>query len=409
MYQRSSTFHLQPSAFTLPEILVAITIFAAVVTVVAGLYVNSFRETRRATIHNQIYEDARYVMQLLVNEVHNGTIDYDEYYSQSVVMNSGPPPAKSAPFGLKNFGQNFGRYYSSFYHPGTDTALGFDCNNGGRNKRNCTPLRKTIDRNTGSNPFKGKIGGQFQGDQENAFCGTVAYTVNQVFLNNRGKSPDGRDMCKNGVPNLTENQLQKELYLISADGKIKTILAREAIGGPVNDPTKWVYALSLLRLSGRDKNNDGVFERFVCADEFQCRGTDNVLEVEDPPQPNNECQNASPTELPRDRSVELNTLEAACDTETNAFSRDFVPVSPLRITISSVFFYIVPLDDPHYAFGEDLPGKVSKREQPRVTIVLTVAPNYEYTGINEPVVPITLVETVSSRIRTPIPAPVLVF
>ncbi|KKU79208.1 MAG: hypothetical protein UY05_C0036G0006 [Candidatus Peregrinibacteria bacterium GW2011_GWA2_47_7] len=101
--------------FTLPEVLIAVSIFAMVSTIAAALYAQSFKETRRATTQNQLYEDARYVMGLIADEAKNGMIDYDEYYSQNVV-------------GATNYGQSYGRYYSAFFNPGDDNKLGFDCN-----------------------------------------------------------------------------------------------------------------------------------------------------------------------------------------------------------------------------------------------------------------------------------------
>lgn len=100
-------------AFTLPELLISVAIFAVVAVIVSSLYVDSFRLTGSANLQNQVYEDARYIMQKIAEEVRKNMIDYDEYYSQNVI-------------GASNFGQNYGRYYSSFYNPGSDGKLGFD-------------------------------------------------------------------------------------------------------------------------------------------------------------------------------------------------------------------------------------------------------------------------------------------
>ena len=119
-------------AFTLAEMLIAIAIFGTVSTMAVSIYVQSFRETTRSNAQNRIYEYARQLLQLIAKAVHEGTIDYDEYYNQNVViptLNAGDAiPGASA---IKNFGRNFGRYYSSFFYPGSDEALGFYCNNAG--------------------------------------------------------------------------------------------------------------------------------------------------------------------------------------------------------------------------------------------------------------------------------------
>lgn len=426
---RVARFKLQTvrCAFTLPEILIAVAIFAIAATIVAGLYVQSFRETRRANMQNQIYADARFLLQHIADEVRSGMIDYDEYYNQHVILEAfngsprdSPPESEIGVLGAENYGQNYGRYYSSFYNPGTDNALGFDCNTADlsviigegdardehRNSRDCTRLRKTVDRNTGKNPFDGKF--RSSAPEEDAFCGTFSYEVGASFVSNNQR---GLCVSTTGAPDPSRQQNQSELYLISADGFQKTILARERIGGTEAEP---VYALSILRLQGHDTNNDGVADTFVCADGFQCRGQNDVLAVDIDDtgiSPATDCPLVGvslPAELPRSRTDELNPNDAAfgaesCDASVLDFSKDFVPISPLRINVSHLAFYISPTENPHYAFAEN-----DELKQPRITILLTVEANEEITGAGHSFNPITLIETVSSRVLTPIPAPLII-
>ena len=371
------------AGFTLPEMLVAVAIFATATTIVGSLYVYSFRETRRANIQNQIYEDARFILKQIADEVKNGAIDYDEYYNQLVV---------SAQGGSANFGQNFGAYYSSFYNSGSDQSLGFDCNTvdpavdgpvgspartAKRNLRTCTPLRRTVDRNTGENPFTGKVAGASQ-DDENAFCGTVSYESGGASFDNEGECDAF------GAPLTAALRPQEELYLISQDGFKKTIFARERIGGSESEP---VYALSVLRLDGSDSNNDGVADGFACAGGFQCVKT-------------SDCSSAL---LPRSRAEELAALNDACDGVDAGFSKDFVPVSPLRVNISRLAFHVFPSEDPHYAFSES-----DELAQPRVTISLQVSANPDVAGVRGEFLPIELVQTVSTRLTLGVAAPVLI-
>lgn len=378
----------QERGFTLPEVLIAVSIFAMVSTVAGTLYAQSFKETRRATVQNQLYDDARYTMARIAEEVRNGMIDYDEYYSWNVVKNSS--------YGTTTYGQNYGRYYSAFFNPGDDDDLGFDCNDGTRNKSDCVPIRTTLDRHTGQNPFDGK----FTDDtvEENALCGKVTYGAGQTFNN------DLQGTCTTSG----QAQPQSKLYLISADAKTKTVLAREKIFSPSGAE---VRALSLLRLTGKDTNNDAMIDSFVCAPEFQCRGMNTVAGVTSVGVPDTACEVSAsfPQQLPRGDSAALEhsantaTVPELCDGPNNGYSKDFIPVSPLRATITRLDFYITPLENPQYAFAEK-----AERTQPRVTIVLTVGPNPDTTSATDTFVPVTLVETVSSRVLDPIPAPLRV-
>lgn len=384
-------------AFTLPEILIAVSLFATVVTIVGGLYIRSFRETRRANFQNQIYEDARFILGRIANEIRDGMVDYDEYYNQHVVIESLKGGIQIPGAGLQNFGQNYGRYYSSFFNPGNDEKLGFRCNDEiNRNQRTCTPLRKTLDRHTGANPFTGKYDPTLS-TNEDAFCGTVSYKRGALQI------VDRYGMCKNKEPDLSSEKIQKELYLISADATKKTILARERIGGTKQYP---IYALAILRLDGIDTNNDGISDRFVCNREFQCRGGKNFDLGQNPRVVDLDCSgdiDPMATDLPRTRVDELDAGDEKCDPKSGGFSKDFVPISPFRVNVKELKFIITPTENPHYAFAED-----AVIEQPRITIFLKIEPNPEYTVATETFEALTLIETVSAGALKPVPAPVLV-
>lgn len=397
---------MRRKGFTLPEVLVAVSIFAMVSTVVASLYVQSFRESKRSSFQNQVYEDARFVLRRIADEIQQGgTIDYDEYYNQNVVIPTGVAPPNSTPFGLLNYGQNYGRYFSSFFNPGSDKKLGFACNdNASRNKRNCTPLRKTIDRNTGSNPFIGKYDPVLNPfPSEDAFCGTVSYDLSQGAPAHKGlcnNAKNAPDPVEEGKQNVIGGR--KELYLISADAGKKTIIAREKIGGTQQDP---LYALSILRLDGYDTDNDKIFDGYICNSEFQCRGGNkfDVPKLGDKTV-DSDCFGelaANATDLPR--TTDLSEDDNKCDPKSGSFSKDFVPISPLRISIKDIFFYITPKEDPNYAFAEN-----SAFVQPTVTIKLTVVPNPEYATLNEEFDPLTLTLTVSTPVKDPVLAPLLI-
>ncbi|MEK9132803.1 MAG: type II secretion system protein [Patescibacteria group bacterium] len=391
------------AGFTLPELLISTTIFAMMTTAVGSLYALSLSETRRGNTQSQVYEDARYLMSVIKNEITNNAIDYDEYYNQNVVI----PTIRAAglldlpgvgQLGFPNIGQNFGRYYSSFFNPGSDSQLGFACNDGvTRNGLICTPRRKTMDRETGLNPFDGKYDtrGLAQNQiEEDAFCGILSYATFQNAPGTRmGK-------CLGGVPNPVAERIEDKLFLISAKGDTKTIFARE-----MTDPD--MYALSLLKMTAYDVDLDGINDLFTCADGFECIGTEDVNGVENTPilMPNGE---ERPGELPRTKFSDniltypdLNAGDGEEDPESRGFSKDFVPMSPFILNIKSLNFLISPTEDPYYAYAE-----TTQNQQPKVTILMTVELNPKRAGISGKFIPLTLVETVTSGITTPIPAPV---
>jgi hypothetical protein len=93
------------------------------------------------------------------------------------------------------------------------------------------------------------------------------------------------------------------------------------------------------------------------------------------------------------------TLEASLDgTVTGMLYKGFVPISPLRTTVTKLHFYIAPLEDPRKAFAETDPA-LAIQQQPHVTIVMTLTPAAsELTGYAETPPSVTLQNTVSSRV-----------
>lgn len=354
------------SGFTLVELLISISLLGIITLIVSSLFIDSFKQSSKFAVQNSVYEDARFIMDQLVDEIRSSRIDYDEYYNQKVVLAN--PALFSGESNLKTYGQNFGFYYSSFFNPGTDGQLGYDCNNGQRNGKNCTPIRGTLDRATGQNPFMGKPSAGANGgniDIESAFCLNCGLNVGTGL---------------------------SELYLISPDSHQKTIITRERIGG--NNATP-IYALSRVRISGVDTNSDGRIDAFSCADGYSCGAS-------------NACVSADgvPAGLPR-KDDDLNPpdqrFNEACDNRDNGFSHDFVPVSPLRIDVTDLKFDINPVEDPAYAFGES-----TAQRQPTVTITMTVRPNPEVMTTQASFEPFTLLRTVTAGTGAPIVAPLRV-
>ncbi|MDO8462875.1 MAG: type II secretion system protein [bacterium] len=62
-------------AFTLIEMLVAIAVFAIVVGLTSDLFLTATRQQRRTTARAALEEDARFVIETIVREVREGTLD----------------------------------------------------------------------------------------------------------------------------------------------------------------------------------------------------------------------------------------------------------------------------------------------------------------------------------------------
>jgi hypothetical protein len=388
--------------------MIAVSIFATVITIVSSLYIQTYKETARAASQNQFYDDARFVLKLIADEIHAGAIDYDEYYNRYVMSAHKTDGSLTSIYHdyLDSYGQGFGAYYSAFFNPGSDQKLGFDCNNGhDRNKKDCTPLKKTLDIDTGENPFSGKKLAMTPPD-EDAFCGAVSYSVDGNPAG--GTAGTAKGLCATDKRKFIKLEGDRaQLFLIDAEGKQKTILARERIDGGSTVTANSEYALSILRLKGVDTNGDNLSDNFVCADDFQCRGgrTLDVADVEESaPMIDGLCgmTDAQATDLPRRDELALDHSDGAvCDTALDGFAKDFVPISPLNVNVKKLEFYISPTEDPFYAFAE-----YDVRSQQRVTIVLTIEPRANF-GSAADFKELTLVETVSPRILDRVPAPVL--
>lgn len=343
LFHVSKSIKIKGHGFTLIELLIAIGILAIIVTITSSLFIDSYKNSKRYALQNSVYEDARFIMNQLANEISNNRIDYDEYYNQLVLGNA------------PTYGQNFGKYYARFFNPGSDNALGYDCNDGTRNGLNCTVIRTTLDTQTGQNPYSGNPAGDnpVTANAFNVGAAATTYTGN-------------------------------ELYLISADSLTKTMYARERIGGTNAEP---IWALSKVKMTGRDAlNSDGIIDSFSCAEGFEC-GSNGTT-----------CDEATAAGKPS-KNDDLNpsneSFTNTCDNAENGFAHDFVPVSPLRVDVMSVQFQIAPVEDPHYAFAE-----LAVQQQPHVTISMTVRPNPALVQDAKAFTPFTISRTVASNKST---------
>lgn len=322
----------QKKAFTLIEMVVSLTVFTVIVTIGANVYVTAARGQKRANLEASIYNESRAIIDKLSREIRHKTIDYDEYYNQKIIKADAAPDAKIA------YGANFGEYGKNFYDPGWHygspaqpdryaqnegfgkrEGLGAQCNNAVGNNTadntgavqpppcpaNSVILKKTLDTDTGRNGWNDDV-------IANAFCDN--YSTNKV--------------CPAAFKELYAN---KELYLIDASAGEKTILTLE--GG----------RLTLLKLIGRDDDNDGINEIWCCHPDFNCGET----------VPDQNCKTPVPSQEKR---------------------YGFVPITPATIEITNLNFIVSPLEDPRRAFNENTDAV---QVQPHVIIEMTLSPSKE--------------------------------
>lgn len=337
-------------AFSLIEVLIASSIFVVVGLIALTVFVNILRIQQRISLENAIYEDARFMMERIAREIRLNTIDYEEYYTKLVEENV--------------YGGSYGCYASRFYNPGEggpqSGGLGTFCNDGitdANTNPSCIISRASQDINTGKNPYEGNFfSSSGDIDDANAFCDA-----------NFGPNPQCSDASQTFY-------LQDELYLIDSKGMQKTLMARKAIA---NDPAP-EYALALIRLKGEDSNTDGITERWTgCTAQGLCCASD--FDCEQPVGPNSEM-----------------TLESTLLYNPDTNYKGFVPISPSRTTITSLQFYIAPLDDPRKAFAE---STSQTQQQPHVTIILSVQPSHSVLqNYNGEVPTVTLQTTITSRV-----------
>ncbi len=353
----------QCEGFTLVEVLIAATIFTIVSLIAITVFVNVIRIQRRVQLENAIYEDARVMMERIAREIRQNTVDYEEYYNKAMAQDVG---FVSLP-GLNNtnpYGNRYGCYAQRFYNPGSDNAFGAQCSDGNTpaTEPGCIIDKTSLDINTGQNPYAGTGQANTDVSDANAFCD----------LNFAGSVDPS---C--GQPGDVDHSLQSELYLINASGTGKTILARKTITADGEN------SLALLKLTGQDQDQDGVDEvwrdcdtslppnnQFCCAQGFDCSALD----------------------------LTTDSLENTLSYNASNNYIGFVPISPSRTDITSLKFYVDPLEDPRKAFAETDPTQ-GIQQQPHVTVVLTVQPSKaSLSGFNGDVPTVTLQTTVTSRV-----------
>ena len=78
-------FRYQNSGMTLIELIIASTILLIVLTVVISTFANFNSSKRKILLTNELYNQTRFLLERIVREVNNGTIDYQGYWRENVL------------------------------------------------------------------------------------------------------------------------------------------------------------------------------------------------------------------------------------------------------------------------------------------------------------------------------------
>jgi len=381
---------INTKGFTLTEVLVAMSLFAVVSTIAASVLVDVVQLQKKSSIQNEIYEDARILMQQISNEIQSGTIDYEEYYSNYVVQKKKPVIT-----GDRYYGINYGIYSSRFFDPGRSNYtnnplnpdnLGIECSFPDDTSKPCEIyFSDSTDLNTGQNPYKSLV--NTDPAAATAFC---------------DKLIGGSATCPNAnSPLVTADTLGAhvgELYIIDSSGTHKTIIAQRNMNATGQCNTAGVdCAIGMIRLTGQDLDQNGVVDTFACDSDysgkcFQGDNTNKIVSAFKYPFIASMGENAGQQFLVNNKiSLPLaSDLAKAYDPTTS----QFVPITPRRANVKALSFTINPLDDPYKAYSES-----SMQTQPTVTINMTIGLASAYKSDYPGTFPdITLQTTVSAGV-----------
>jgi len=315
------------------ELLIAIGIFAFFITAAGSAGVNFYNTQNHEKIRNTLIEESQFLMNRISDLVRNNAIDYSEYFSNGC-----------SDLGVGNFGIDDSNYCDSWENP---------IEYGNEVQEYEARFIFFPDCDPGDSPFDSPP--SCSRDDDEAF--------HEGYFDTGADNISGNDVKTSSALRVPSSSLtpyhQWELYLISGDGKRKTMLRRihngiddngdGFIDGGGIDGDDGYDRLGIYEMVIADTDSNGLYDSYVVDSE-------------------------------------------------NYQSDTFIPISPPLLEIVDLRFFVAPLDDPRKAFresGEDI------QIQPHVTILMTVRPNKKVRnrlpgGDNS--MTMTLQTTISSRI-----------
>lgn len=324
------------AGFTLMEILVAAGIFAMITTIMGTTMINLYQAQRKERITSELYEESRFLMERIVKEARVSTIDYEEYFSKSVF---GDHPASTT------YGENPRAYEKRFWR-----VQDLD-----------TPNEVLI--------------------------------KNEGFFNTKANNIVGlTDDDPN--ENAIDNYSNQELYLISPDGKTKTIIKR--INNGIDDD----YDGSIDEDPFGDINDDGDDDDDLIADGKIDEDGSEIIAIAKMVASDSNTDGTLDAWTPHPDFVNTSLTSTTCNDEAHYWidnaCLEFISITHPLLTIENLTFYVAPLDDPRKAFNED---DEDVQMQPHVTISFQSRTNRETSNTLINFIPrISLQTTVSPRV-----------
>jgi len=305
----------QKKGFTLVELIVSTTIFVIVISLVGTIFMDFYASKRKTEVSRLLYEESRTALERIVKEVRRGTIDFEEYWNRF--------ENQSAQTDNLKYGENYGEYATQFYRDSDGSV-----------PATVSRFDENIGKNVGNDPLG------------NANTLAVCVAPAKIPIS---PGTSGHEQC--------------ELYLITAEGREKTIVKVE----PITVGTNTEYQLKMLKLPGRDSNG------------------------------NNQVDDWGIHKLP-DLDPSDSKFYDFCgtfDVSGTCTEFQFQKIQPDSIKITSLKFFISPREDPRKAFAE---FSSDVQIQPHVTIQLSAEPSAPYSGgIRGNTPSVTLQTTVDAR------------
>ena len=84
MFKKLRTLPSDKSGMTLIELIIASVILLLVLTVVVSTFANFSASKRKLLLSNEVYSETRFLLERIVREIHNGTIDYQGYWRENL-------------------------------------------------------------------------------------------------------------------------------------------------------------------------------------------------------------------------------------------------------------------------------------------------------------------------------------
>ncbi len=341
-------------AYTLVELIIALTIFSVVAVLCVQALITSMASAKRIQAQVFLYTEAQSLMNQLAREVERNTVDYEAYYLRNVQGETG-----------WDFLDAYGLYGQAFYHPGaTDSSpltgpypsiegYGALCSDGlSYYPEDCpdeTPNYDDLDLDTGAHPFSEIYDFSSYSDDDptfmNAFC----------------EDADGITDC-----DAWGETVMTELILINGAGDERTVFTQELTSAGDE------YSISVIKLSGTDSDSDGLVDTWVCGSDFDCSSNPDG-DIPDP-------DDLTDSDDPQDAY--------------------FMPIVPSALNIESFIIYIAPFEDPYRAFAEE-----EVQIQPQVTIVLKATLSDDYSNLLLGDVPEIIIQrTISTGVYSEVPS-----